>query len=655
MQVADQGMKGITFLRDAIMTECDTYDWECKQTDAYERDWANRLKWLDAAAVAGVHVLVWVGVDHLSSCRSGWIDSTLRPTNVNGFKHGSCYIDGVPQPEVIARYEDWVFESVKRLRDHPAVAGYYGCDDCCHTGRGTFCALEYRGIAKIRQEIFALDPYHPTFGTSACGEVWMWQEEGFGLGLDVVMKEGYAGLIGASSPTFQGTPRSMKAYPMTLEPLWACGDCSASPQALRSTVYGKVLTQSSDNNFYVGTDRTANARNWQIMAATERVSTELQSLTGSVRSRAHFQPGYTQPVVECVHAVVLPSPQYHPGANGTFDGLVSARVFQEETPVDVRVNATAAAAYFCYTLIAVNAHPFPFVATLRIDHLSVPTVAGRPRQGQKVSQSFGADPSPSVLPLTRLFRGTCALNPLTGSSACDVNATLLPNGSATLTDVFDIETTNVYRIGCQPSLLQKATSGRGIPGELCLGSATRTADCGFEQGDLARGMFMPSWPETMLLEFNTTDYRQYVSLDSADPYHGRHSARINAPNADAVLMPIKTKADANFSQGGASGKYRVRFAARSSPPGVSVGAIFAQYGPHGSRQMGPPPPPPVRSQRILTTEWQMVDVVLQASPVRCAAPVLCAKIPLQIWAKSPFSTGALIGIDEISIMKVPVT
>ena len=71
-------------------------DWQCKQTDAYERDWANRLKWLDAAATAGVHVLVWVGVDHLSSCRSGWIDSTLRPTNVNGFKHGSCFINGVP-------------------------------------------------------------------------------------------------------------------------------------------------------------------------------------------------------------------------------------------------------------------------------------------------------------------------------------------------------------------------------------------------------------------------------------------------------------------------------------------------------------------------------------------------------------------------------
>ena len=38
-----------------------------------------------------------------------------------------------------------------------------------------------RGSAQIREEIFALDPYHPTFGTSACGEGWRGQEEGFGL------------------------------------------------------------------------------------------------------------------------------------------------------------------------------------------------------------------------------------------------------------------------------------------------------------------------------------------------------------------------------------------------------------------------------------------------------------------------------------------
>lgn len=31
------------------------------------------------------------------------------------------------------------------------------------------------------------------FGTIACGETWYWSEEGSGLGMDIMMKEGYAG------------------------------------------------------------------------------------------------------------------------------------------------------------------------------------------------------------------------------------------------------------------------------------------------------------------------------------------------------------------------------------------------------------------------------------------------------------------------------
>ena len=57
---------------------------------------------------------------------------------------------------------------------------------------------------------------------------------------------------------------------------------------------------------------------------------------------------------------------------------------------------------------------------------------------------------------------------------------------------------------------------------------------------------------------------------------------------------------------------------------------------------------------MLTTEWQIVEVVVDVKPApNCSAPVSCAKIPMQIWAKSPFHTGALIGIDEISIFKLP--
>ena len=73
--------------------------------------------------------------------------------------------------------------------------------------------------------------------------------------------------------------------------------------------------------------------------------------------------------------------------------------------------------------------------------------------------------------------------------------------------MYDVETTNIYRLGCQLELLRSPIA----PGELCMGGGAGNHggnDCDFELGDLARGMYMPAWQETMLMEFNKTDYRQ---------------------------------------------------------------------------------------------------------------------------------------------------
>ena len=152
---------------------------------------------------------------------SGDVIALGRPGNSNTQAHTECFVNGVPQPAVIARLEHWVFDAVTRLRHHPAVGGYYGCDDCCHVNRGSFAGLEYAGIAAIKEEIFMnYDPYHPMFGTIACGELWMWQEEGYGLGLDVVMKEGYGGGAGGGKFTPEGTPANLRDFPMSFEPIW---------------------------------------------------------------------------------------------------------------------------------------------------------------------------------------------------------------------------------------------------------------------------------------------------------------------------------------------------------------------------------------------------------------------------------------------------
>ena len=58
------------------------------------------------------------------------------------------------------------------------------------------------------------------------------------------------------------------------------------------------------------------------------------------------------------------------------------------------MNASAAERYFCHTLVAVNTRPYPFFATLRLDHLDLPA-AVLPRAG-----------TTKELPVTRLFRGS---------------------------------------------------------------------------------------------------------------------------------------------------------------------------------------------------------------------------------------------------------
>ena len=108
------------------------------------------------------------------------------------------------------------------------------------------------------------------------------------------------------------------------------------------------------------------------------------------------------------------------------------------------------------------------------------------------------------------------------------------------------------------------------------------------------------------------------------------------------------------AEGGAETRWTLRLMARSSPAGVAAGALFTQFAPHGSKMMGPPSVELLAaSQTVLTTEWQIVEHEVEAKPVpNCSAPVSCAKVPLMIWARSPFGTGALIGIDDISVVKV---
>ncbi|KAH8043400.1 ATPase [Aureococcus anophagefferens] len=91
--------------------------------------------------------------------------------------------------------------------EHPALLGYYVCDDCCSNNHDVSLQAQVYAVMKD------VDPYHPTIGASDCGNTWMFtdqapswlkseQDDGdrvlpvatqpaLQLSLDVVMQENY--------------------------------------------------------------------------------------------------------------------------------------------------------------------------------------------------------------------------------------------------------------------------------------------------------------------------------------------------------------------------------------------------------------------------------------------------------------------------------
>ena len=101
----------------------------------------------------------------------------------SGLKYGPLAAN-LSDPALNATLHQYVAE----LGGHPALAGWYGCDDCCNKGKNRGRApgdTQLAGFAEVRRTLRRVDPYHLVFGTVACGDLWLWTEEGSGQGLDV--------------------------------------------------------------------------------------------------------------------------------------------------------------------------------------------------------------------------------------------------------------------------------------------------------------------------------------------------------------------------------------------------------------------------------------------------------------------------------------
>ena len=126
---------------------------------------------------------------------------------------------------------EWLKHRVELVMHHPALLGYYICDDCCKSDIGTSM------MAQAYNFIRDLDMYHITIGASDCADTYSfadvpsWPVEptadlttaviAFGraphtqLGLDYVMQENYGGGVGVGlypTVTFQCSSTTLHQF-----------------------------------------------------------------------------------------------------------------------------------------------------------------------------------------------------------------------------------------------------------------------------------------------------------------------------------------------------------------------------------------------------------------------------------------------------------
>eukprot|EP00937_MAST-01D_sp_MAST-1D-sp2_P001781 g1781.t1 len=570
--------------------------------------WSNLTlarRYLDAAARAGLSVLWNAGVDAYARAAAGIPNGTGVVGNAT---------------------EEWaaVEGVVRALRQHPAIGGWYACDDCCHMAvLDPFGPVEYEWLAEAKRRIRRLDPYHLMFGTVACGETWYWSEEGAGLGIDVVMKEGYgSGLAGLKGPY----PSQYRVFPMNHEPLVSMPDPASLGSAQRTRAHQYADALAGDlfhSSFFVMNNHQF--LQWQLAAGVSAWAAEAGELLPSLASRRKWAAGaagYAPPdpprnesyvggygdavlVLGAIANGGRPLPAQGPGA--TSPPAISARVLSEARAAGL----PAGAPYCCHHLVAVNTGPFPSPVRFTLGGL-LRACAGVPRAAVAATRLFGAGGVEYRLNFTQA--GQAGRVRVDAGAAADVDVLALD-------DVMDAGAVGVYRVGCAvpaPAAVNLVAGGDFERGA----ASTRTP-----------GYLGPSGATYECARGNATDDRCRVNSDTAEPHGGRYAAKINLGSAAPVALPLPL-----LKPGKAPLSNRTDWVLeawlRSSPPGVRAGFLV------GNDSV----PAPAGGAVTCTERWQQLRLALPPAP---APEQQQLSIALELAAALP--SGGTAWLDDVSL------
>eukprot|EP00039_Didymoeca_costata_P017633 m.326957 g.326957 ORF g.326957 m.326957 type:complete len:686 (-) comp16563_c0_seq2:5534-7591(-) len=161
------------------------------------------------------------------------------------------------------KWRQLVVANVTLMKDHPALLGYYICDDCCPVNS----SLEFISYqAQLYNLIKSADPYHITTGAIQCHNAWLWSDVPslipgvdnnplLQLSLDYPMIENYGAVLMShgDSGTWEGGVQAdgVFRHGLEFEPLVNCHglwtgstfrDYPAAPLEARSAMWLGIIT-----------------------------------------------------------------------------------------------------------------------------------------------------------------------------------------------------------------------------------------------------------------------------------------------------------------------------------------------------------------------------------------------------------------------------
>jgi hypothetical protein len=420
------------------------------------------------------------------------------------------------------------------VKGHPALLGYYICDDCCQSDVGA--AYQAQGYNIIKQN----DPYHVVVGASDCGDVWTFFDNAvtctnrngtetkfpwdvcppatantslavipFGeqpttqLSLDYLLQENYAGGLAshAGRGHWDAPGEDRRAVqkdgwfraPLPFEPLANCPSSIHDTRPISSysqAWMSAVVADMWDQLIFAGGPGP-----WTAVAT--QIATHMEELRPSFRRKFGSSQRATVIVEQlgehggCVfhdkNTVTLPG------------GLLRAAVWTEVSPS----NASAVCAHLVVVNAALEA-TLPFRATLS----GVPGTAGR--FDLKATRMFTAGPTLNV-----------SVSQHGGEGLNLANLTLTP-------DMIGPGQTAIYRIGCdslQPDPANLASplvsGGPNDPQRTGWSAVPPAAVPGDKFGQALSDARITIVPDTA------------VAVSPA-----RHSLRVNVPSNAAVVLPL---------------------------------------------------------------------------------------------------------------------